>query len=132
MKRLFLPLVAIALLAGCVTSPVQVAQTTEQKAYALYGTFVIVEDQAVKLTAPSSALTPAVKAPIINAVQKAQPVVDSMLAATQKAESAKADFDAKKIDTPAFQIVVDNLGNWVSQAEPLVLSLVTAVKGAQK
>lgn len=132
MKRLFLPLVAFALLAGCAGSPVQVAQTTQQKAYALYGTFVIVEEQAVKLTAPTSNLTPAVKTTIINSMQRAQPVVDSMLAANQKAEAAKADFEAKKLDQPAFQIVVDNLGNWVAQAEPLVTSLVSAVKGAQK
>jgi len=122
----------VVLVAACANNPVRVAQTTEQKAYALYGTFVIVEEQAVKLTLPTSNLNQQAKASIINAVQRAQPAIDTMLSGLEKAQKAKADFDAQRIDKPAFQVVVDNLGNWVQQAEPLVLSLTTAVKGVQQ
>jgi hypothetical protein len=121
----------VGVLSACAGSPIKVAQTVEQKAYATYGTFVIFEEQAVKLSAPSSNLAPATKAQIINGVQKAQPVVDTMLKSLRQAEQARVEFDAQKIDKPAFQVVVDNLGNWVQQATPLVASLVTVVKGAK-
>lgn len=120
----------VAVLSACAGSPIKVAQTVEQKAYATYGTFVIFEEQAVKLTAPSSNLAPSTKAQIIAGVQKAQPAVDTMLKALNQAEAAKADFDAQKIDKTKFQIVVDSLGSWVQQATPLVASLVSVVRGA--
>lgn len=118
-------------LSGCAGSPIKVAQTVEQKAYAAYGTFVIVEEQAVKLTAPSSNLSVSQKQAIISATQKAQPAVDTMVVALAKAEAAKADFDAQKIDKPAFQVVVDNLASWVQQATPLVAGLLSAVRGGK-
>lgn len=48
------PLTCAALLVawacvGCSTNPVSIAQTTPQKAYALYGEFVIFEEQAAAL-----------------------------------------------------------------------------------
>ena len=125
-------LVASALaLTACAGSPIRIAQTVEQKAYATYGTFVIAEEQAVKLSAPASTLSPVVKGQIIVAFQKAQPAVDTMMKGLNAAEQAKADFDAQKIDKPTFQVVVDNLGGWVAQAAPLVATLVSAVKGVR-
>ncbi len=128
-RNILLAGLALALTA-CAASPIKVAQTTEQKAYAAYGTFVIIEEQAVKLTAPSSNLAPSTKAQIIAGVQKAQPAVDTMLKALNDAEAAKADFDAQRIDKTKFQVVVDNLGGWVQAATPLVASLVSIVRGA--
>ena len=129
-RNLWLAATALALTA-CAGSPIKVAQTVEQKAYATYGTFVIIEEQAGKLTSASTSLPPDVKRQIIAAAQKAQPAVDTMLVALSKAESAKADFDAQKIDKSTFQVVIDNLGSWVQQATPLVASLVSVVRGAK-
>jgi hypothetical protein len=42
------------LLPGCVNSPVQQAETPEQKAYALYGTYVIFQEKAAELVQDSS------------------------------------------------------------------------------
>lgn len=130
MRKLWSLLVAVALV-GCAGSPIQVAQTAEQKAYAVYGTFVIAEEQAVKLTAPSSNLSPTAKGAIIAASQKAQPAVDTLLNGLGQYNTARADFEAAKIDKPAFQVVVDKLGGWVAQAQILVGNLTVAIKGAR-
>ncbi len=128
-KRWFSMVLALALV-GCAGSPLKVAQTTEQKAYALYGTFVIAEEQAAKLTAPTSNLSPAAKTAIIAASQRAQPAMDVVLAGISQYETARADFEAAKIDKPTFQVVVDKLGGWVTQAQALVATLLVSLKGA--
>lgn len=130
MKKLWCLLAAVALV-GCAGSPIKVAQTTEQKAYALYGTFVIAEEQAAKLTAPTSNLSPAAKTAIIAASQRAQPAMDVVLLGISQYEAARADFEAAKIDKPAFQVVVDKLGGWVAQAQALVGPLLISLKGAR-
>lgn len=127
----FVSLVLALALVGCAGSPLKVAQTTEQKAYALYGTFVIAEEQAAKLSAPTSNLSPQAKGAIIAASQKAQPAVDAMLKGLSQYEAARADFEAAKIDKPAFQVVVDKLAGWVQQATGLVNGLSTSLKGAR-
>lgn len=130
-RDIVLSLLVVTFVTACVNSPIQVAQTVEQKAYATYGTFVIVEEQAVKLTASASTLSPQVKSSIINAMQRAQPAVDTMMSGFNQYQTARADFEAQKIGQPAFQVVVDNLGKWVTQAEPLVTNLQSAVRGAK-
>lgn len=130
MTKLWSLLAAVALV-GCAGSPIKVAQTTEQKAYALYGTFVIAEEQAAKLTAPTSTLPASAKQAIIAASVKAQPAVDTLLKGLGQYEAARADFEASKIDKPAFQVVVDKLGGWVLQAQELVGGLTTSLKGAR-
>lgn len=124
-------LVSIALLAACANSPIKIAQTTEQRAYAVYGTFVIVEEQAVTLTSPASTLSPDVKRAIIAANQRAAPVVDNMRKALSAAEQARADFEAAKTTQPALQVVVDKLAGWVAQAQDLVTALSNATKGVK-
>jgi hypothetical protein len=130
MKRLVVLYAAAFVLTACVGSPLRVAQTTEQKAYALYGTFVIAEEQAAKLTAPTSTLAPAAKAAIIAASQRAAPAMDVVISGIGQYEAARADFEAAKIDKPAFQVVVDKLGGWVAQAQALVAGLLVSLKGA--
>ena len=126
--RLFATAAAAIMLASCAASPIRVAQTLEQRAYAAYGTFVIIEEQVVKLTGPQSTLTRDVQLRLISGVERAQPAVDSLLIALQEYETARADFEAQRIDQPAFQVVVNNLSSWVTTAEPLVTSLLAAIR----
>ncbi len=124
-------LAATLVLTACVGSPIRIAQTVEQKAYATYGSYVIVQEQAVKLTTPSSTLPAATKVKIVEAFKKAQPAVDTMLKGLNSYEQARGDFETQKIQKPAFQIVVDNLANWVTQAQVLIADLSAAVRGAK-
>ena len=125
-------LAAALAVTACAGSPIKVAQTVEQKAYAAYGTYVITSEHAAQLTAPSSTVSAPVKVQIIRAAQASQPIVDSMLKGFQAYQQARADFDAKKIDEPALTVSVNSLNSWVTQATAVIANLVTAVRGAQK
>lgn len=129
-----LPFVALfvfvaSLFTACASTPIGVAQTLEQRAYAAYGTFVIIEEKAAELTGTSSKLSRRSQLQIINGIQSAQPVVDDLQKSLAAYETARADFEAQKIDQPAFQVVVNNLASWVKTAEPLIASLLSATRG---
>ena len=132
MKRFVALYAAALMLTACAGSPIKVAQTVEQKAYAAYGTYVITAEHAAQLTSPQSKLPQAVKLQIIQLSQRSQPVVDSMLKGFQAYETARADFDAKKIDESALAVTVRNLDSWVNQAALVIENLVSAVRGAGK
>lgn len=130
-KRLALVAMALAVTA-CAGSPIKIAQTVEQKAYAAYGTYVITQEHAAELTSPTSTLSQTVKVAIIQAAQRTQPVVDSMLKGFQQYQAARADFDAQKIDQPTLNVAVNNLDSWVTKASAVIGDLIVAVKGAGK
>lgn len=130
-KKMFVAVVALALTA-CAGSPIKVAQTVEQKAYAAYGTYVIAEEHAAQLTTPTSTVSQPVKVAILQAAKRSQPVVDSMLQGFQQYQTARADFDAQKIDQPALTVAVNNLDSWVTKATAVIADLIVAVKGAGK
>lgn len=121
--------VMCAVLAACAANPIRQAETVEQRAYAAYGTFVILEETAVRLTAPGSALPVETQRAIVTAAETAQPVVDTLSATLREYEVAKADFAAAKTEAPVFQVVVDKLGDWVTRAEVALSSLRAAVRG---
>lgn len=130
LKRFGALYAAALMLTACAGSPIKTAQTVEQKAYAAYGTYVITSEHAAQLTAPTSTVAAPVKLAIIQAAQKSQPVVDSMLKGFQAYQVARSDFDAKKIDQSALSVTVSSLDSWVTQAQAVITNLVVAVKGA--
>lgn len=132
--RILLGLMAVVLMAGssCSTvNSVATAQTPQQKAYAVYGTFVVFEEQAATVVAladvPQSAKD-AIKA----ADAKAKPVADNLLAATKVVIQATNDVSAGKTTNDKLAIAVTSLSGWVDQATPLVNNLIAAVNGAKK
>jgi hypothetical protein len=129
--RVFVALAATAMLAACGANPVRQANTLQQHAYAAYGTFVITEESAVRLTAPGSSLPASAQLAIISGVERAQPVVDTGRDIIAQYEQARADFEAAKIDANAFQVVVDKLGGWVVEAERVVADLLAATRRRQ-
>lgn len=125
--------VAVALLAltSCAANPVRQAETLEQRAYASYGTFVILEESVVRLTAPGSQLPREMQLAMIGGVERAQPVVDTLRTTLNEYQTTRADFEAQRVDATAFDVVVDNLGTWVTRAEGVVSDLKAAVRRGQ-
>lgn len=121
---------AVLALTACAASPIKVAQTVEQKAYAAYGTYVITQEHAADLTSPKSTVSQPVKVAIIQAAQRTQPVIDSMLKGFEQYKTARADFEAQKIDQPTLSVAVNNLDSWVTKAASVLGDLIVAVKGA--
>lgn len=129
-SRVLLATASLAL-AACAANPIRQAETLEQRAYAAYGTFVIMEESVVRLTAPGSALPRDVQLAMIGGVERAQPVVDTLNATLREYQTTRADFEAQRVNSTVFDTVVNSLGNWVVRAEGVVNDLKAAVRRGQ-
>lgn len=105
------------LLYGCASNPVALAQTPLQKAYALYGEFVIVEEQAAALKSAGT-LTGKTLLAIQQADARVKPVADSLLVAIREVNSTAAT------DSPALE-------QTLTLASESITAFATTVKQAQ-
>jgi len=121
---------AIAL-AGCQSAnPIKAAETTEQRAYAAYGTFVIVQEKAADLVEQQN-IPRSVRLQIIQAEERAKPVADSLLDAYTEFLVVRAEFEAGQTSEQRFVIASERLDDWVTQLAPLVNELIRNIKGAE-
>ena len=117
----------LANLPGCASNPVAVAQDSEQRAYAIYGTFVIVEEQAAKLIGDPQVLNPVVIA-IKSAESRAKPTADALLKAVRDYDDASHQLKTGSGNANNVIVASANLQRWVTQAQTDVAALVAAVK----
>jgi len=130
LEALLLLVVMLALQACGTANPLARAETAEQKAYAAYGTFVIIEEQAAKLVSSGEIPRSAV-VQIGDADARAKPVADSLLDAVLEYQSIQAEFEAGGVGQDRLIAAANNLDNWVTRLTPLVNNLAAAVKGAR-
>lgn len=117
--------------AGCQSAnPIAAAETSEQRAYAAYGTFVIFQEKAADLVEEQS-LSRSVRLRIVQAEERAKPVADSLLDAYVEFISVKAEFDAGNTSQDRLVIAANRLDGWVTRLAPLVNELVRIIKGAE-
>ena len=122
-------LVAMLALQACGTAnPIARAETVEQKAYAAYGTFVIIEEQAAKAVS-SGELPRSAVVRIADADKRAKPVADSLLDATLEYEQIRAEYEAGGVGEERLVSAINNLNGWVERLAPLIRNLSAAVKG---
>ena len=116
-------------LEGCstVAGPVRAAETTEQKAFAMYGTFVVFEEQGAKIVADSRIDVNARRA-IQRADLAAKPVADDLLAAALELQEIREEFGASE---SRLESAARNVESWILRMEPLLAALVSSVKGAR-
>jgi hypothetical protein len=118
----------LVMLAGCAsTNAVGAATDTEQRAYAVYGTFVVIEERGAALVT-NPATPPAVTAAIRVADAKAKPTADALLKATQDYLAVAAQVKAGTTTADKLTLASANLNNWITTATVDVNRLVTAVK----
>ena len=127
----FYLLAIMLLLQACAgANPIAKAETTEQRAFATYGTFVIIEEQAAKLVSSGQIPDSAVRA-IARADAQVKPVADSLLDATLEFAVIKAEFEAGATGEERFVRAMNELNSWVERARPLIANLISAVQGAE-
>lgn len=127
-QALLLVAVMLALQACGAANPLARAETVEQKAYAAYGTFVIVEEQAAKAVS-SGELPRSAVVRIGEADARAKPVADSLLEATLEYELIRAEYESGGTGEMRLIAAINNLNSWVERLAPLVTNLSAAVKG---
>ncbi|MCK5644829.1 MAG: hypothetical protein KAJ19_28780 [Gammaproteobacteria bacterium] len=127
----FFLLAIMLLLQSCaVTDAMAKAETIEQRAFAAYGTFVIIEEQAAKLVSSGQIPNSAVRA-IGRADAQVKPVADSMLDAALEFTVIRVEFEAGGTGEEKFVRTMNELNGWVERAMPLIANLITAVRGAE-
>lgn len=127
----FYLLAIMLLLQACAgVNPIAKAETTEQRAFATYGTFVIIEEQAAKLVSSGQISDSAVRA-IARADSQVKSVADSLLDATLEFAVIRAEFEAGGTGEEKFVRAMNELNSWVERARPLIANLIAAVRGAE-
>ncbi len=134
MKRLATLAVAILLtgLAGCSTlsGPVDAAETVEQKAAAVYGTYVIALELAADV-AENESTPDSVVVALADAGDAAQPVAVALLEALLEVNAIKAEFEAGETSEERLDLAIDNLNGWIDRAAPVIDALLKAVADAK-
>jgi hypothetical protein len=133
MKKLLVGLAATLVLVGCksLSAPVEAAQTPEQTAYALYGTFVVFEELAASIVTDPA--TPAsVKDVIKQADAVAKPAADGMIDAARQVIKIQTQLAAGTTPDEKLEIASTNLYGWTLEAKPKILALQCAVNPKQQ
>ena len=129
-QTFYLLAIVFALQACAGSNPIAKAETTEQRAFSTYGTFVIIEEQAAKLVSSGQLSDSAVRA-IARADAQVKSVADSLLNATLEFTVIRAEFEAGETGEERFVRAMNELNSWVERARPLIANLITAVRGAE-
>lgn len=130
-------------LVGCPTNPIRQAESFEQKAFALYGTYVIFQGKAAELV--QDAATPErVKQGLRDADKVAYPVAESLVdAATTVGDIRDIIGMCKTLEAPEanpacatsneqrLANAINNLSTIYFRAQPIILNLVATVKGTK-
>jgi hypothetical protein len=120
--------IVISTLVGCAANPFKVAETPEQRAFALFGTFVALEETAADIIEDPN-VSEEVKARIRTTDQQAQPIVQGMYDAAQLVVRLRAEYGVDPEATPLQRVTsaIQSLENWIIQARPVVAALQTAI-----
>lgn len=126
--RIFCLWAMLLFLTACqtLTDPVNLAETTEQKAYAMYGQFTIFEEQAAALI-QDVRVDDHVKLILQDVDAKVKPVADQSVELTLAVEDARRAFDGADTGTAKLIVVTSNLQNWIDRFEPMLAEFITAV-----
>lgn len=116
--------------AACAPMPVQQAETPEQKAYALYGTYVIFQERAAELV-QDTATPENVKQALREADRVAYPVAESLVDAVLEVEAIRQQVAAGMTSEEKLTIAISNLSTIYFSAAPKLLAVAAAVKGAK-
>lgn len=130
-----------ALLSACppAINPVVTAQTADQKAYALYGTYVIAQGKAAELVQEST-VPDKVKDTLRAADKAAYPVAESLVDAANLASDIRDKLDkcptdpdpnCKATNEQKLANALTNLSSIYFSAQPVLLNLINAVKEAK-
>lgn len=117
---------------GCsVLQPVRVAETPEQKADALYATYVIFQRRAVAIAEQPATPDRVVQA-LARADAAAAPVMNSMYDALLLVNTVRDEVRAGETPEEQLTVVTLNLERWVDEAVPLVYALLEAVTSFER
>lgn len=129
----FFALLLLVGLQGCAgTNPIAVAETPEQRAFAMHGTYVIFAEKAADL-AELTSLPRNVRLGLVAAEERAKPIADSLFDAWTEFLVIKAEFDAGDSGDAGARLLraSESLNDAITRLAPMLNELVRSVKGAE-
>lgn len=133
--------VAAVIFAACTVNPVRDAETFEQKAFALYGTYVIFQGKAAELVQDST-VSERIKQGLRDADKVAYPVAEELVDAATTVgdirdiiemcnalEAPEANPACTPTNEQRLANAITNLSTIYFRAQPIILRLVATVKG---
>lgn len=117
-------------LPGCSNSPVQEAESFEQKAFALYGTYVIFQEKSAELV-QDSATPENVKQGLRDADKIAYPLAESLIEAALEVAAIREQLEVAPDSAARLNIAIQNLSTIYFSAAPKMLAVISAVKGVK-
>jgi hypothetical protein len=118
------------LLVACAVNPFKTAQTSEQKADALYGEYVIAKEAAGKVL-DNPAVSNAVKRAIATKGLATSPAANSLHDAVIKLTEERDKVLLGTSTEAKLLIAAQSLEKWIADAGPLIKSFKTAVEGVK-
>lgn len=132
LRLTILLMLAFTLQACGAANAIKKAETTEQRAYAAYGEFTIVEEQAAKLVS-SGQLDNRSIAAIGRADEAAKNVADPMIELTLEVTAIRREFEeGGGTGQERYISAANNLNGWVTRLIPLIANLQSAKEGAEQ
>lgn len=130
-QTFFLLAIMLLLQACAASNPVAKAETIEQRAFATYGTFVIIEEQAAKLVSSGQISDSAVRA-IARADAQVKSVADALLDIALEFVVIRAQYEAGATTEEKFVRTMNELNEWIERTRPLTATLIIAVNEAKE
>lgn len=132
MTKLKLSIVPLLLLlAACQVNPFKTAETVEQKADALYGSYVIAKEQGADLLM-NQAIADEIKRPLAEAMVASKPLGDSGQNLLIQYSVIKEQVRQGQTSADRLATVEREIGGWIASATPVIQNLINAVSGALK
>jgi hypothetical protein len=119
-------LLLLAAWGGCTSNPFKTAETAEQTADALYGTYAIAQVQGERIL-KDAAISDEVKRPIAEAMVAAQGPANSFQDALIQYSAVSAQLAAGTTTQDKLVIAQQNVDHWLAEAKPLIDQLIAAV-----
>lgn len=121
----------LLLLAACaVVSPLQTAQTVEQRAYALYAEYTIAQGVAVRLVR-DAAVPQSVKTDLSRAEAAAYPVAEQLANTAATVTEIREQYVVGATSQEKLESAVANLSNIYFAVKPQIEALILTVKANQ-
>lgn len=134
MKRMFMTplLLAVALVAACGSlNPFQAAEGLDEKAYAVLGTYAIVQKQALRVVEDET-LSPTIRRTAAEADAKAMPILKGLDQALDLYLDAKEALAGGRGSEERLRIVTTELLGWLERGREAVKSIQGVVGTADK
>lgn len=126
--RVLALLAFVVTLAGCAGwGAIDAAETTEQRAFATYGTFVVLQEQAAEMI-QNPRVPAGVKRRIQQIDARAKPVADQTLELALEVTQIRRAVEAGEDDAAKLRIAVDNLDTYVERLQPLMADLLATIR----